>query len=146
MRVRQREVVAHLAHTERRDELLRFVYTGRCDAGALGAMPDHLLDASAAHGMDELHALSARALMLSLSVENVCDYFALAHAHEHEDLMDVCAELAVKEMVAVTGSEGFKRLQSERPVVGCVLMTCMAQLGSPEAKSRKRKRKRKRER
>ena len=121
-------------------QLLRFVYTGRCEAGALGAMPDHLLDASAAHGMGELHALSARALMLSVTAENVCDYFALAHAHEHEDLMDVCAELMDKEMHMVTESEGFKRLTSERPVVGCMLMARMAQLRSPEAKGHKRKR------
>ena len=103
-------------------------------------MPDHLLDASAAHGMDQLHALSARALLLSVAAENVCDYFALAHAHEHEDLMDVCAELMGKEMAAVTASEGFKRHTAERSVVAALLLKRMSQLSSPEAKGRKRKR------
>ena len=121
-------------------QLLRFVYTGRCEAGALGAMPDHLLGAAAAHGMEELHALSARALMLSVTVENVCDYFALAHAHEHQDLMDVCAELTQKEMQAVTESEGYKRHAAERSLVATSLLARMGQLGSPEAKGRKRKR------
>ena len=119
-------------------QLLRFVYMGRCAAGALGAMPDHLLDASAAHGMGELHALSARALMLSVTAENVCDYFALAHAHEHEDLMDVCAELMGKEMLAVTQSESFKR-HEKAPIFGA-LFKRMSELSSPEAIGRKRKR------
>ena len=121
-------------------QLLRFVYTGRCEAGALAAMPDHLLAASAAHGVDELHALSASALMLSVTVENACDYFALAHAHDNQDLMDMCAELAAKEMAAVTESEGFKRHLAERSAVGTSLMARMGQLSSPEAKGRKRKR------
>ena len=121
-------------------QLLRFVYTGRCEAGALAAMPDHLLAASAAHGVDELHALSASALMLSVTVENACDYFALAHAHEHEDLMDVCAELMGKEMAAVTASEGFKRHSAEQSPVGFAIFARMSQLSSPEAKGRKRKR------
>ena len=104
-------------------------------------MPGRLLAASAAHGMDELHALSASALMLSVTVENACDYFALAHAHDNQDLMDVCAELASKEMAAVTESEGFKRHLAERSAVGTgQLMARMGQLGSPEAKGRKRKR------
>ena len=90
--------------------------------------------------MGELHALSARALMLSVTVENVCDYFALAHAHEHEDLMDVCADLTQQNMQAVTGSESFKRHMAEPSAVPALLMTRIGQLCSPEAKGRKRKR------
>ena len=122
-------------------QLLRYLYTGRCDAGALAAMPDHLLDASAKHAVKHLQEVSASAMQLKLSVENVCDYFALAHAHGLDELKDACAELMDKNMTEISQSDGFKRLLVERPPLAGEMYKHMAEMRSPAGQSRKRKRK-----
>ena len=101
-------------------------------------MADHLFEAAGKFGLPALQAAAAQQMLASLAAENVCDYFALAHAHEHQDLMDVCAELMGKEMQVVTQSEGFKR--HEQTPIFSALFKRMSQLSSPEAQSRKRKR------
>eukprot|EP00937_MAST-01D_sp_MAST-1D-sp2_P006177 g6177.t1 len=121
-------------------QLLRYVYTGQCEPGALAAMPAHLLDVSAKHGIQQLQELSAQAMVLSLAAENVCDFFAQAHAHEHEELKDACVELMDKQMMAVSQPEGFKRLGAERPQLALEMYKHMALVRSPEGQSRKRKR------
>ena len=68
----------------------------------------------------------------------MCDYFALAHAHEDEALTDACAELTAKGMLAVTKTEGFKRMSGERPLLLAALMTAVAEVQSPEGRKRKR--------
>jgi hypothetical protein len=122
-------------------QLLRFLYTGRCEAGALDAMADHLFAAAAQFGVDELQALASRALVAKLAPETVCDYFALAHAHDDDELADACAVLLLADMLAVTQSAGFQRLSTERPLLLAALMQCQAKvMATPDASSRKRKR------
>ena len=121
-------------------QLLRYVYTGRCEPGALAAMPAHLLGAPAKHGVQQLQELSAQAMVLSLTAENVCDFFAQAHAHEHGELGGACVELVHEQVVAVSQPGGFKRLMAERPHLAGEIITHMAFVRSPEGQSRKRKR------
>ena len=123
-------------------QLLRYLYTGRCDAGALAAMPDHLLDASAKHAVEHLQEVSASAMQLALCVENVCDYFALAHAHGLQELKDRCVDFMEedKNKVGVSQSEGFKRMCAERPLLLADMYKHRAYMASPEGQSRKRKR------
>jgi hypothetical protein len=104
-------------------------------------MADHLFAAAAQFGVGELQALASRALAAKLAPETVCDYFALAHAHDDDELADACAVLLLADMLAVTQSAGFRRLSTERPLLLAALMQCQAKvMATPEASSRKRKR------
>ena len=73
-------------------------------------------------------------------VENVCNYFALAHMHDNQHLEDVCGELFFQNMAEVSNSAGFQRLATERPALSAEIIRHMGLLSSPEARSRKRKR------
>ena len=119
-------------------QLLRFAYTGCCEDGALAAMADHLFEAAGKFGLPLLQAAARRQMLSSLDAAKVCDYFALAHAHEDGELTDACAELVSADMFAVTQSEGFKRLSAERPLLACALMQSIGELKSPEGRKRKR--------
>jgi hypothetical protein len=120
-------------------ELLRFLYAGTCSEGALAAMPAHLFEAAAKYAVGDLQALASRELVESLNAQTACDYFALAHAHDDDVLLRACARLVSFDMHAVTTTDGFKRLSTERPALMAALMTTIGELSSPR-KSRKRKR------
>ena len=81
-------------------------------------------------------------MQLALCVENVCDYFALAHAHGLQELKDGCVDFmeADKNKVGVSQSEGFKRMCAERPLLLADIYKHRACMASPEGQSRKRKR------
>ena len=115
------------------------MYTGQCSDGALEAMADHLYEAADKFGVPELQAQATSVMTKALSAEKVCDYFALAHAHEDAELKDACAELLAKDVLAVTQTEGFKRLSAERPLLLAALMQSMGEIQSPENR-KKRKR------
>ena len=67
-------------------QLLRYIYTGSCAEGALEAMADHLYEVADHYGVPEPQQLAARQMTASLNAEKVCEFFALAHAHENEML------------------------------------------------------------
>jgi len=119
-------------------QLLRWIYTGQCEGGALAAMADHLYEAAGKFGLPLLQAAAQRQMLASLDAAKVCDYFALAHAHEDEALKDACAALVADDMLAVTQTGGFKRLSAERPLLLAALMQSMGELKSPEGRKRKR--------
>ena len=119
-------------------QLLRWIYTGQCEGGALAAMADHLFEAGGKFGVPALQAAAQRQMIADLAVAKVCDYFALARAHDDEELQDACAALVSKQMLAVTQSEGFKRLAAERPLLMAALMQTIGELTSPGGRKRKR--------
>ena len=74
-------------------QLLRWAYAGQCAEGALGAMADHLFEAAGKFGLPALQAAAAQQMLAALAAENVCDFFALAHAHgldEPKTKRDIC--------------------------------------------------------
>lgn len=119
-------------------QLLRFAYTGCCEDGALAAMADHLFEAAGKFGLPTLQAAARQQMVSALDAAKVCDYFALAHAHEDEALKDACAALVFDDMLTVSQTEGFKRLSAERPLLACALIQSMGELKSPEGRKRKR--------
>ena len=123
-------------------QLLRYIYTGSCAEGALEAMADHLYEAADRFGVPELQQLAARQMTASLDAEKVCDYFALAHAHEDDMLMDGCAALVAQQMYAVTQTAGFRRMAAENHSLVALLMENVGALSSPEAQLMRNKRKR----
>ena len=86
--------------------------------------------------------LAARQMTASLDAEKVCDYFALAHAHEDDMLMDGCAALVAQQMYAVTQTAGFRRMAAENHSLVALLMENVGALSSPEAQLMRNKRKR----
>ena len=118
-------------------QLLRWAYAGQCAEGALGAMADHLFEAAGQYELPALQAAAAQQMLASLAAANVCDYFALAHAHGDAALKEACAALVAADMLAVTQTEGWQRLQAERPLLACKLVEAMGAVMST-APSRKR--------
>jgi len=123
-------------------QLLRWVYTGQCEEGAIEAMADHLLVAAAKFGVADLQALASRTMVAALDAEKLCDYFALAHAHDDEELKAACAALVAKEMAAVVQTEGWARLKAERPQLSAALMESMAAEAAAGGGAQGQKRKR----
>jgi len=107
-------------------QLLRWLYTGRCEEGAVDAMADHLFEAAAKFGVADLQALASRTMLAALNAEKLCDYFALAHAHDDEELKAACADLITEDMSAVVRTEGWARLEAERPQLAAELVKSMA--------------------
>ena len=95
-------------------ELLRFVYTGGCSDGAMDEMSAHLYEAAAKYGVADLQAEASRVLVAALLPDNVCDYFALAHAHDDATLKGACSTLVSARMLEVAATDGFKRMVIER--------------------------------
>ena len=116
-------------------QLLRWAYAGQCAEGALGAMADHLFEAAGKYALPALQAAAAQQMIAALAAENVCDFFALAHAHGDAALEEACAALMLANMQEVTRTEGWQRLQAERPLLACKLVEAM---GAVTASSRKR--------
>ena len=124
-------------------QLLRWAYAGQCAEGALGAMADHLFEAAGKYALPALQAAAAQQMLAALAAENVCDFFALAHAHGDAALQEACAALVLADMQQgsqqVTRTEGWQRLQAERPLLACKLVEAMGAVMSPAtASSRKR--------
>ena len=65
-------------------------------------------------------------MVAALDAAKLCDYFALAHAHDDEELKAACAALAVEDMAAVVRTEGWARLNKERSMLAGKLMESMA--------------------
>ena len=120
-------------------QLLRWLYTGRCEEGAIDAMADHLFMAAAKFGVADLQALASRTMLAALDAEKLCDYFALAHAHDDEELKAACAALMVEDMATVVQTEGWARLNKERPRLAGKLMESIAAAGGG-GQGQKRKR------
>ena len=75
-----------------------------------------------------------------LDAAKVCDYFALAHAHDDAGLTTACATLAAKGMFAVSQTEGFKRLSAEKPLLLAALIKSMGEVQfGQEMRKKKRK-------
>ena len=121
-------------------QLLRWVYTGRCEEGAIDAMADHLFEAAAKYSIADLQALASRTMVAALDAEKLCDYFALAHAHDDEELKAACASLFVEDMAAVVQTEGWARLNKERPQLTGTLVESMAAEAAAGGRGQKRKR------
>jgi len=82
-------------------------------------------------------------MVAALDAENLCDYFALAHAHDDEELKAACAALVVQDTAAVVQTEGWARLGKERPQLAVKLVESMAPemaAGGSGHQGRKRKR------
>jgi alpha-tubulin suppressor-like RCC1 family protein len=123
-------------------QLLRWLYTGQCEEGAIDAMADHLFEAAAKFSVDDLQALASRTMVAALNAEKLCDYFALAHAHDDEELKAACAALVAKDMAAVVQTEGWARLGKERPQLAVTLMESMAAEAAAGGGAQGQKRKR----
>jgi speckle-type POZ protein len=124
-------------------QLLRWIYTGQCEEGAIEAMADHLLEAAAKFGLPSLQALASRTMVTALDAEKLCDYFALAHAHDDKELKSACAALMTDTAAAaaVMKTDGWKRLKKERPLLGAELWECStseATAGGGKGQKRKR--------
>ena len=109
-------------------QMLRFVYTGQCEADALEAMAEHLFEAGDKFGIVGLRNVARKKIMETLAPEKVCDAFSLAHAHEDEVLMDACAKMTTTSISAVTQSEGFERLSEDFPQLMVELLKTMGSL------------------
>ena len=105
-------------------------------------MPGHLLGLSATYGVEQLQNLSAAAMLQTLTIENVCNYFTLAHRHGLEALAHACVKLVDKDLKEVLESDGFQHLSQELLVAMIRQMANTRQ--SKQKRSCKRKRKRKR--
>ena len=108
-------------------------------------MPGHLFEAAGKFALPRLQAQAQQHMLSSLDAENVCDVFALAHAHDDIELKEACAALVHAQMPAVAQSEGFKRLQAERAHLACALIARMGAVlspgtGSGGARGKKRRR------
>jgi hypothetical protein len=123
-------------------QLLRWLYTGQCEEGAVDAMADHLFEAAAKFGVPSLQALASQTMVAALDAEKLCDFFALAHAHDDEELTAACAALMVEDMATVVQTEGWARLEAERPQLAAELMKSiaaeMAAGGGGQGQKRKR--------
>lgn len=92
-------------------QLLRCIYTDECDAEALAAMPEALLQAGDRFGVDRMVYLSEKELVTTLAVRNAGDRLQLADKHVvAAHLKEACIDFIHRRFHEVQETDGWKRL------------------------------------
>lgn len=92
-------------------ELLRCVYTDKCDADALAAMPESLLEVGDAFGVDRMIYLCEHFLVRTLALDNAAARLQLADKHVvAADLREAAIEFIHRHFEEVEKTDGWTHL------------------------------------
>jgi len=93
-------------------QVLRFVYTDACEAGAMEAMADHLLPAARKYQLERLQRMSEAYLSAMLTAENAAQRLRLAELHGSDKLKQSAMEYITSNLDDVEKTEAYKELDA----------------------------------
>ena len=82
-------------------QMLRFIYTDSCEAGAVEAMADHLLVAATRYQLGRLQVMCELQLSKTLTIENAVDRLLLADLHSADQLKEEAVRFITLHMTDV---------------------------------------------
>jgi len=95
--------------------LLRFMYTGEAEAGALDANLHEVLELAALYEQADLKAACEERGLAGLQVKTVVPLLVAAHLHELGKLKQACIDLIKANVAAVTMSSPFWAIKKKHP-------------------------------
>jgi hypothetical protein len=101
-------------------QLLRFVYTGECEAEALkeASMATNLLALADRFVLERLKRLCASALARELTTETAAEALMVAHQHRSPELKSIVCTFITENAKDVLASAGFEDLKTRCPKLG----------------------------
>jgi BTB/POZ domain len=97
--------------------LLRFMYTGEAEAGALDASLQEVLELAALYEQADLKAACEERGLAGLQVKTVVPLLVAAHLHELGKLKRACIDLIKANMAAVLTSSSYMKLKDKHPAL-----------------------------
>uniref|UniRef100_A0A0N5BZA4 BTB domain-containing protein n=1 Tax=Strongyloides papillosus TaxID=174720 RepID=A0A0N5BZA4_STREA len=96
-------------------EMLKYIY--KDEVTNIQNMADEMYKISNKYELHRLKAISEQSMCNSLSIENVCERFALSETYPNEKLKDLCQEFILKNIECIIRTNKWKKHVLVRPLL-----------------------------
>uniref|UniRef100_A0A0N5BQV3 Speckle-type POZ protein n=1 Tax=Strongyloides papillosus TaxID=174720 RepID=A0A0N5BQV3_STREA len=114
-------------------KMLKYIYTD--EVPDIQDMANEIFEIANKYELDRLKAIAEQSMCNSLSIENVCERFALSDKYPTERLKECCEEIILKNMEYLKETEEWKKFILVRPLLLQSLLFKLSNISSTRKKS-----------